>query len=202
MSKNFEFVVEENPSIDRSVSISTGGRAAKKLALTYLRVGMDVAADILEDYQHRTAFYFDEDTGEALSLTEAAKDFLQIGDTDGRSVPVPIMHDGVGTRTAKERLAAQRDFLREIISGSYDVPGQEDLEPLLMEWNLSSGGEVMDFRDPGVFDQVFSTNEFFFPVLTDVIEMLNELISGQDKVKNSKPLAASSRAGRRGTLSA
>lgn len=201
MSKGFEFVVIENPVVKRSVDIALGGRQAKKLEMVWNRLSMEDAADVLEDYSQRTAFYVDVETGEPLSLTEAAKEFLKLGDTDGQSMPVPILHDYVESRSTKDRLIAQREFLREMVSGVMG-DGSDDVPSLLEEWNLTQGSEVMDFRDPEVFDAVFKTNEFFFPVLTDMLQMFNELVSGQDKIKNSKTSGGSSRAGRRGSLKA
>lgn len=197
---SFEFVVVENPSVKRSVDISIGGRA-KKLAMVWGRLGMEEAADMLESYQSVSAFYVDIETGESLDLMDAAKDFITVGETDGQPMRLPVFYDGVEQRSIKDRLTAQRAFLRELICGVSADDSGEDIEPLLQEWNLTQSKEVMDFTDPEVFDAVFKTNEFFFPVLNDIIKMLNELVSGADKVKNSKTSASSSR-GRRGALKA
>ncbi|MEZ5537642.1 MAG: hypothetical protein R3F02_18735 [Thiolinea sp.] len=196
----FEFIVVENPQITRRVDISAGGKAKKKLELKWHGLSMDDAADILDHYQNISAFWVDQDGG-ALTLDQAARDFIFLKDTDGNDLPVPRLYDDVVERKLKERLRSQQDFLRSIVMGPLSDLGielsedslLEDLEGgLLQEWNLTVKGEVQDFTDPDVYKMVFGSNEFFFPVLTDFMELLNEVSGGKDKEKNLKSSAKSS----------
>lgn len=187
----FEFIVVENPTIARRIDISVSGKASKKLEMIWRGMDIDDAVDLLEQYQRESAFWHDEE-GEPLTLDAAANDFIFVRGTDGNDIPVPRLHDYATERKLRERLTAQQDFLRGVI--------QSD-DGWLVDWNLAIAGETQDFRQPDVYEMVFKSNEFFFPVLADFVEMLGEISGGKDKEKNLKNSAKSSPP-RRGQLRA
>ena len=175
-----EFVVVENPSVKRDVGITQTGRMAKKLELEFKRLTCSEAADLLQHIEDSTSSYYDTETGQALSFNEASKRLIEMRTTDGSIIPVPELHDFAQQRTVKETLEAQQQIMREMIMSDQGI---------LISWNLAMNGQTMDFRDPSVYEMVFSSNDFFFPVFKLIVKMLRELTGSGDQEKNLRTSA-------------